>query len=104
MSRRQLLDSRENRTCARHHAICEVVLNGAGLDGPVDAGVSEQCLNFGPENELFGVAINVERFDADAISCQKQSLSRPIPQSEGEHAAQVLDQPLAMFFIEMDEQ
>ena len=65
--------------------------------------MSEDRLEFRGEQQFLGVAVDVEWFDAEPVAGQQQPAARAVPDREGEHAAQPLDQPLPFVLVKVDD-
>src|SRR5262249_39212266 len=61
----------------------------------------EQAAYLGREEQPIGLARPVQRADAGAIGPQEQLLSAAVPQGDGELAAQVLEDGLAVLLVEV---
>src|SRR5207253_2869445 len=65
--------------------------------------VLKQGLDLGTEDELVLGEGEVERLDADAIAYQQQLSAAAIPESEGEHAAEVVDAVGSVFLVQVED-
>jgi hypothetical protein len=72
-----------------------------GIDVPVRR-QREECLDLRSESEVLTVVGVVERFDSKAIPGQEQQLVMLIPDREGEHSNEAVDQLCAVLLIEVN--
>jgi hypothetical protein len=103
MSRREFFDGPENGFRARGHSVREVIFDRSGLDRAGDAGTSEDCFQFGSEDQTLRVAVEVERLEPQAIPGEHQFPSVPIPEGKREQAAEPFDERTALLFTEMNQ-
>ncbi len=100
--RREFPNVREQRLRRRRVLEPEVIVHRGGVETGVDSGRQERRYLAPPDDAVvrFGV---VQRFDADSIAGEHQRPGGPVPQREGEHAVEVVDQPLAHLLPEVDD-
>src|SRR6185437_10942236 len=103
MARRQLPDALEERLLSGHVASGEELRNRGHVERGTARHPREDRLDLGPEEELPVGHRVVEGLDAQPIPRQEEALAGLIPESEGEHALQTLDAPVALLLVEMED-
>ena len=58
---------------------------------PLHGRVGEDRLDLGGEDQARGIAVHVQRFDAQAITGQEKAAAPLVPDREGEHAPELLE-------------
>src|ERR1700722_10017258 len=99
----QLADSSVEGFFAGKISESEVLGEDGTTEPCIDSGVRENRFNFRAEDQTFGAELIVERLDAQTIAREEDSLAASVPDGEGEHAAQVLNAVVAVFFVKMDD-
>jgi hypothetical protein len=78
-------------------------MEGLPIEFPGHRRVTQQGLDFGGEEEEAVMMPVVKRLLAQSVSSQEQLLAWGIPESEGEHAAEVLDAAFTLFFVQVQD-
>ena len=68
-----------------------------------DARIGEQRLDLGSKQEHVILVIPVQRLDAVPVPRQEQLLARPVPDSKGKHAVEVIDAIRAPFLVSVND-
>ena len=103
MSRRQLHDVAEHRERRRNEAQREILIQCREIQ-PAKARIErEQRLDFRAEREALRLRDVEERLLTKVIARCEQPLLARIPECESEHAAQVLEQTIAVRFVQADD-
>src|SRR5712672_1890262 len=78
-----------------------------GQGGTIELGtyaaMGKQHLDLRSEQQPFRSQLVIKWFDPQPIACDEESLPVPVPDCEGEHAAQVLHAISAVLFVEMND-
>jgi hypothetical protein len=81
----------------------QVILEGAVIRIQREIFDGGQGFQLGPEENASAVMMPVQRFDANAITGDKQSVFAGVPHGEGEHAIELVEEVFALFFVQVDE-
>ena len=71
------------------------MIGGRGVDRPRHRRIGQERLNLGGEEELPARLAEVQGLDADPIAGEKQPRRRRVPDREGEHPDETVEEPLA---------
>jgi len=88
MAGHQLADVAEQRPLVADVAEGKILGQQRLVEARRDSGMLQQRLDLGGEGEQRSVPVVVEGFDAEAVAGAEQRLGLPVPDGEGEHAAQ----------------
>src|SRR5215211_139519 len=104
MARGQLPYRVQNRQRGGDRVEREQRLERPHVELPFEARKGHERLQLGAEREpAAGVLAVEERLDPEAVAGQQQPPSAPVPQGEREHAAQALDEGVAVLFVEVNQ-
>jgi hypothetical protein len=98
----ELLHRLEYRPRARDVVVREVVVQGLAIDLPRDT-IGEERFELGAEYQPVAQRRVIERLDAEPITDEHESLSRLVPQRDGEHSPEVMNEIRAVLLVEMDD-
>jgi hypothetical protein len=102
--RRELPHPRQHRVLARNDRVpAEVVVEARRVDGGVDAAAREEGRQGRRETQPAGLGGEVERFDAEPVTGQHHAAAGRIDDHEGEHADEVVDDPLAPAAVPLED-
>src|SRR5689334_18510843 len=101
MSGRQLHDVFEECIRRGSVAIEQVLVQCVVVDGAWNARF-KQGFDLGAKDQTLPIAVVVQWLLAKTITGGKQSLAFSVPQSEGEHAAQVFDTIISVLLVGMN--
>ncbi len=102
--RRELADAAEHRARRRDEPQGQVLVERLEVHLAQRRVAGEQRLDLRREGEAGRGARVVERFLAEVVARDNQLAAAHVPETEREHAAQVLDQALAVAFVERNDQ
>src|SRR5215470_6000041 len=68
----------------------------------LDAGISENHLDFRPEQEVVRCKAVIEGLDAQAVASNEQAPAFGVPDGKGKHATQMLNAVFPVFLVEVD--
>ena len=98
----ELLHRGEDRPRPRDVVVREVVVQGLAIDLPRDA-IGEERFELGAEYQPIAQRRVVERLDAEPVTDEHEGLSRLVPQRDGEHSPEVMDEVRTVLLVEMDD-
>ena len=107
VSRVQARDPLERRARRRHVEIGEVARQGAQVFPAFEARVDQEGLDLGSKNQgIPGAVGRVERsveegLDPAGIPGEQHALTLAVPQAKGVHALDPVQEPIAVFLVEM---
>src|SRR5205807_10146133 len=55
------------------------------------------------ENQLICIAVDVERLDTEAVAAKHEPSLLAVPEREGKHTPELVDQPLSFLLIKVDQ-
>ena len=103
VARRQLVDAFEHRQRRIDQPQREVLVERSKIHPRRPAVEREQRLDLGCAGEAALVAQVVQRLLSEVIARCQQAATLHVPQHEREHAAQAIEQPIAMALVQRDD-
>src|SRR5262249_53539273 len=99
----ELADSLEQRARSAHIAEGEELSQGLRIELCADVRQFQQRLGLRGEGELSLGERVIKGLDAEGIARNDQPLGAAVPQRQGEHALELLQERIALLLVEMDD-
>src|SRR5260221_619346 len=103
MARRQLLDARKGRARGRYVAVGKVLANRDWIEFPLDPWHEQERLDLGAEDQAPSVESVVDGLLAESIACEHETAPQPVPEGDGKHAMEAVDEVEPILLVSMDD-